>query len=36
MYPLVYFKSTQPKLCIPKIMEFSHYDEYGVIGFHTN
>ena len=26
----VHFRSTQPKLYFPKIMEFSHYDEYGV------
>ena len=27
----VHFRSTQPKLYFPKIMEFSHYNEYGVI-----
>ena len=27
----VQFRSTQPKLYIPKIMEFSHYNEYGVM-----
>ena len=27
----VQFRSTQPKLYFPKIMEFSHYNEYGVI-----
>ena len=26
----VQFRSTQPKLYFPKIMEFSHYVEYGV------
>ena len=29
----VYFRSTQPKLYFPKIMEFSHYFEYGVFVF---
>jgi hypothetical protein len=28
----VQFRSTQPKLYFPKIMEFSHYNEYGVQG----
>jgi hypothetical protein len=27
----VQFRSTQPKLYFPKIMEFSHYNEYGVM-----
>ena len=27
----VQFRSTQPKLYFPKIMEFSHYNEYGVV-----
>ena len=26
----IYFRSTQPKLYFPKIMEISHYNEYGV------
>jgi hypothetical protein len=26
-----HFRLTQPKLYFPKIMEFSHYNEYGVI-----
>ena len=26
----VQFRSTQPKLYFPKILEFSHYNEYGV------
>ena len=29
----VHLRSTQPKLYFPKIMEFSHYDEYGVTTF---
>ena len=27
----VQFRSTQPKLYFPKIMKFSHYNEYGVM-----
>jgi hypothetical protein len=27
----VQFRWTQPKLYFPKIMEFSHYNEYGVM-----
>ena len=27
----VQFRSTQPKLYFPKIMKFSHYNEYGVL-----
>ena len=27
----VHFRSTPPKLYFPKIMKFSHYNEYGVI-----
>ena len=31
MYPRVHLRSTQPKLYFPKIMKFSHYNEYGVL-----
>ena len=30
----VQFRSTQPKLYFPKIMEFSHYNEYGVVAIY--
>jgi hypothetical protein len=33
MYPV---RLTQPKLYFSKIMEFSHYDEYGVLRIYTH
>jgi hypothetical protein len=32
----VQFRSTQPKLYFPKIMEISHYNEYGAMHISVN